>query len=115
MCVHTGLGLRISLHPKRLARIIYTLRVQLVRNPPAMQEIWVPSLGWEDLLEKGKAAHSSILAWRIPCAVHPWGRKESDTTERRARFTCAFDEAESAKPTCKSRVCCMLVGRPWLN
>ena len=39
---------------------------QLVKNPPAMQETWVRSLGWEDALEKGKAIHSSILAWRIP-------------------------------------------------
>ena len=39
---------------------------QLVKNPPAMWETWVWSLGWEDPLEKGKATHSSILAWRIP-------------------------------------------------
>ena len=39
---------------------------QLVKNLPAMQETWVRSLGWEDLLQKGKATHSSILAWRIP-------------------------------------------------
>ena len=38
----------------------------LVNNPPAMWETWVRSLGWEDPLEKGKATHSSILAWRIP-------------------------------------------------
>ena len=37
---------------------------QLVKNPPAMQEPWVGSLGWEDLLEKGKSTHSSILVWR---------------------------------------------------
>ena len=43
---------------------------QLVKNPPAMRETWVPSLGWEDPLEKGKATHSSILAWRIPGTVH---------------------------------------------
>ena len=43
-----------------------SLLVQLVKNPPAMQENWVWSLGWEDPLEKGKATHSSILAWRIP-------------------------------------------------
>ena len=42
---------------------------QLVNNLPAMQETWVQSLGWEDLLEKGKAAHSSILVWRIPWTV----------------------------------------------
>ena len=39
--------------------------VQLVKNLPAMWETWVHSLGWEDLLEKGMATHSSILAWRI--------------------------------------------------
>ena len=43
---------------------------QLVTNPPAMQEPWVQSLGWEDSLEKEMATHSSILAWRIPCIVH---------------------------------------------
>ena len=43
-----------------------SLVAQLVKNPPAMQETWVRSLGWENPLEKGKAMHSSILAWRIP-------------------------------------------------
>ena len=43
-----------------------SLVAQLVKNPPAMRETWVRSLGWEDPLEKGKATHSSILAWRIP-------------------------------------------------
>ena len=39
-----------------------SLVAQLVKNPPATRETWVPSLGWEDTLEKGKATHSSILA-----------------------------------------------------
>ena len=45
---------------------------QLVKNSPAMQKTWVQSLGWEDPLQKGKATHSSILAWRIfmDCIVH---------------------------------------------
>ena len=43
--------------------------IQLVKNPPAMRETWAWSLGWEDALEKGKATHSSILAWRIPWTV----------------------------------------------
>ena len=43
-----------------------SLVAQLVKNPLAMRETWVRSLGWEDTLEKGKATHSSILAWRIP-------------------------------------------------
>ena len=38
----------------------------MVKNPPAMWETRVRSLGWEDALEKGMATHSSILAWRIP-------------------------------------------------
>ena len=46
-----------------------SLVVQLVKNPPAMRETWVQSLGWEDPLEKGKATHSSILAWKIPWTV----------------------------------------------
>ena len=43
-----------------------SLMAQLVKNPPATQKTWAQSLGWEDPLEKGKATHSSILAWRIP-------------------------------------------------
>ena len=43
-----------------------SLVAQLVKNPPAIWEIWVPSLGWEDPLEKRKATHSSFLAYRIP-------------------------------------------------
>ena len=46
---------------------------QLVKNPPAMRETRVCSLGWEDPLEKAKATHSSILAWRIPWAVQTMG------------------------------------------
>ena len=39
---------------------------QLVKNPSAMQETWVRSLGWDDPLEEGMATHSSVLAWKIP-------------------------------------------------
>ena len=46
-----------------------SLVAQLVMNPPTMRETWVQSLGWEDPLEKGKAIHFSILAWRIPWTV----------------------------------------------
>ena len=48
---------------------IASLVAQLVKNPPTVQETWVRSLGWEDPLEKGKATHSSTLAWRIPWTV----------------------------------------------
>ena len=52
-----------------------------------MQDTWVRPLGWEDPLEKEMAAHFSILAWKIPWTQSlvgycPWGRKESETTER---------------------------------
>ena len=46
-----------------------SLEAQLVKSLPAMQETWVRFLSWKDSLEKGKAAHSSILAWRIPWTV----------------------------------------------
>ena len=46
---------------------------QLVKNPPAMQETWVQSLGWGDLLEEGKATHSGFLGWRSPWTEEPGG------------------------------------------
>ena len=58
-----------------------SLVAQPVKNPSAVWETWVRSLGWEDPLGKGKATHPSILAWRTPRLYSPWGRKESDTTE----------------------------------
>ena len=45
--------------------------VQMVKNPPTIQETWVRSLGWEDPLEKEMSTHSSILAWRIPWTEEP--------------------------------------------
>ena len=70
-----------------------SLVAQMIKNPLAMQEKWVRSLGQEDPLEEEMATHSCILAWRIQysCPVFygqrslasysPWGRKESDRTE----------------------------------
>ena len=46
------------------------------KEPPAMWETWVQSLGWEDPLEEGKATHSSILAWRIPWTLWPMGSQK---------------------------------------
>ena len=46
-----------------------SLVAQLVKNLPAMREAWVQFLGWEDLLEKVRATHSRILAWRISWTV----------------------------------------------
>ena len=62
-----------TLHPSLVA--------QMVKNPPAMRETWVQSLGWEDILEKGTATHSSILAWRIPRTIQSLGSQRVNTTE----------------------------------
>ena len=64
-----------------------SLVVQTVKNPPAVQETSVQSLGWEDPLEKGVATHCGILAWSIPWTEEPGGSQsmglqESDMTER---------------------------------
>ena len=60
-----------------------SLVAQLVKNPPAMWKTWVRSLGQKDPLEKGKATHSSILAWRIPWTPRgPRGHRELGMTER---------------------------------
>ena len=49
-----------------------SLVAQMVKNPPAMWETWVQSLGWEDTLEEGMETHSSILAWRMPVDRGAW-------------------------------------------
>ena len=64
-----------------------SLVAQRVKKLPAMPETWVQSLGQEDPLEEERAAHSSILAWRIPWTEEPgglqsMGHKESDRTEQ---------------------------------
>ena len=59
----------------------------MVKNPPALGEAWVQSLGWEDPLEEGMANHASILAWRISMdrgvwwAIVSWDHKALDMTE----------------------------------
>ena len=52
-----------------------SLVAQLVKNPPAMREVWIQSLGWEDPLEKGKASHSSIWPREFHGLYSPWGHK----------------------------------------
>ena len=63
-----------------------SLVAQLVKNPPAMKETWFQSLVWEDPLEKGKATHTSILAWRIPWTVQ-FTRSQSQTHWATLTFT----------------------------
>ena len=76
-CLHTC--------PRCELVIILILRV---KNPPAMLETWVRSLGWEDPLEKGKATHSSILACRIPWTIQSTGSQR--VGHNWANFTCTF-------------------------
>ena len=64
-----------------------SLVAQTAKRLPIMRETWVQSLGWEDLLEKEMATHSSILVWKIPWTEEPgglqsMGHKESNKTER---------------------------------
>ena len=82
-----------------------SLVAQTVKCLPTMQETWVQSLGWEDLLEKEMATHSSILVWKIPWTEEPdrlyspWGRKELDTTEQLPKWLSGQESAcHSANP-----------------
>jgi len=59
---------------------------QKVKNPSAMWETWVRSLGWVDPLEEGMAAHSSILAWRIPGTEEPDGAIVHQVTKSQTRL-----------------------------
>ena len=74
----------------------------MVKNQPAMWEIWVQSLGWEDPLEEGMATHSSILAWRIPWTEEPdglqsTGCQELDTTEPLTPIICSREPFHKRK------------------
>ena len=66
-----GITDSMDMNLSKVPEIGASLVAQLVKNPPAMWETWVPSLGWEDPLEKGMVTHSSILAWRIPWTEEP--------------------------------------------
>ena len=71
---------------------------QTVKSLLTMQETWIPSLDWEDPLEKGMATHSSTLACEIPwtedaSGLQSKGSQESDTTERRALLCCILGKA----------------------
>ena len=64
-----------------------SLVAQLVKNLPAMQEIWIRSLGWEDALEEGMATHSSILAWRIPMDRGAWRDTVHEVAKSQTRLS----------------------------
>ena len=71
------------------------LVTQMIKNPPAVREARVPSLGWEDPLQEGMATYSGILAWRIPWTEEPGGLQRADTTE-------ATQHTQLWKPSCPS-------------
>ena len=81
-----------------------SLVAQIVKNPPAVWETWVRSLGGEDPLEEGMATHSSIVAWRIPWTEEPGGL---DTTER---VSTAQSILLSRHPQCATR---KARSKPW--
>jgi len=59
----------------------------MVKNPPALRETWVPSLGREALLEEGMAIHSNILAWRIPTDKGAWWTTVHGVTKSRRKLS----------------------------
>ena len=79
--IHRFLGLGLALFGEPLFCLQGFPDDTAVKNPPAMQETWVLSLGQEDPLEKKTATHSSILAWRIPWTEKP-GRLQSRGSQR---------------------------------
>ena len=74
------------------------LVAQLVKNLPAMWETWVRYLGWEDPLDKGKATHASILAWRIPRTIQSMGLQRAGHDWATSNFTFMFKRVVKTKP-----------------
>ena len=72
----------------------------MVKNLPAMQDTWVQFLGWEDHLEKGLAAHSSILAWKIPWIEEPGGLQSigSQRVRQTERLTLSLSRNKHQAP-----------------
>ena len=68
----------------QLAIRVCAVVAQLVKNPPAMRESWVPSLGWKDPLEEGMATHSRILAWGMPMDRGAWRATVHGLTKSRS-------------------------------
>ena len=60
---------------------------QMVKNPPAMRETWVQSLGWEDPLKEAMTTHSSIFAWRIPMDRGAWRAPVHEVTKSQTQLS----------------------------
>ena len=80
---------------------------QVVKNPPAMRETWVQSLGWQDPLEEGMATHSSVLAWRIPRPEEPGGLQSMGSQR------VGHDWATKQTHTCSVKLLCLGRGVLW--
>ena len=91
-----------------LSRYQASLVAQRVKNPPAMRETWVQSLGWEDPLEEGMAIYSSILAWRMPWTEEPGGLQSmgSQRVGQTERLSTQSLQAMSS-PTLPIYSCCL--------
>ena len=72
--------------PARENKRVCSPTAPVVKNPPAMQETWVQSLGQEDPLEEGMTTHSSILAWRIPWTEEPGGLQSMGSQKHQTRL-----------------------------
>ena len=93
--------------PRNLISRSASLVAQTIKNLSATWETWVQCLGWEDPLEEGLAAHSSILACeflgqRSLTSCNPWGRKESDKTERLKDTLSLEDRTSQFSPVAQS-------------
>ena len=80
-----------------------SLVAQLVKNLPVMWKTWVRSLGWEDSLEKGKATHSSLLAWRIPWTDESHISKRLSLFKPRPRESCVAQGLSEGRPCGRRR------------
>ena len=86
-----------------------SLVAPLVKNPPAMWEPWVPSLGWEDPLEKGTVTHPSVLSWSIPGTEEPRGLQcmgSQRVRHDRATSTCTTAKQSDAAVSSLISICC---------
>ena len=66
----------------------------MIKNPPAMWETWVRSLGWGEALEEGMTTHSSILAWKIPMDKEAWQAIVHGVTKSRTQLNDKADRAQ---------------------
>ena len=78
----------------------------MVKNPPAIRETWVQSLGWEDPLEEGMATHSSILAWRIPTDRGAWQATVHSVEKSRTQLSDKAQHSTVGHHRTLSRVSC---------